>query len=369
MKARTNLNILLEVFSKRTSLLLICGVFQIFGASVSQARAIETWAIAPLFRDQLEFLVCEKEPCSAALLKSAAEVLLSDLRSGGIRTNLASSDFCQCSIQASPIESLLSGEKLDLVRQLSRGIVRGLQKLGSGHPPWIQDVLLEETKYIYSQHIERYRGPGAFLRMQIRALEMMKKTRSLSSLSAEERNFLIQMTFVTGNAYNSSTIRKGCRGLSPEDFSCVSPAEMQAARRYMGNEFNDFNQNAVLGPHHKPHMTAPVRSLIDLIGKLEPAQTISFRGTGTNPALTRTQPGQVYTEQLFMSSSLDSKISQRFLAGVVQILMTRNCPLISGSGALFEGEFEVLCKPRTKLKMVHREFRGGNLYLFMEEVD
>jgi hypothetical protein len=323
--------------------------------------------IAPLFRDQLEFLVCDPQFCTPLLLRSSAETLLAELKKENLSTSMTAEQFCKCANPAVTLESVTSPSSAQLIRELSKGWARALKSLGPKHGLWFQDVILQETKNIYSRFVDQTKGPESFLKMQMKAQDLMKRTQQLQFLSQEERVFIIKMAFITGSIYNASSIKKGCRGKPANDLICLSAAEIDAARKYMGSEYNAFNQSAHGSPSDTSAMGQKVKRLIDLISKLEPARTMSFRGTGASPALLQTPLGQSYIEPIFMSSSLDSKIAQRFLGGGAQILLTKNCPLVSGSGALFEGEFEILCKPRTALKMISREYRGGNVYFFMEE--
>jgi hypothetical protein len=342
-------------------------ISQIFFTSISRANSFEAWVVAPLFRDHLEFLVCENQPCPSGFLRASAEVLLAELRKEGVSVSMTGSQFCRCQDPLANLEDFVPATSAELVREIARGWVRALKSIKKTDGPWIQDLIVKQIKPIYSRFINQRKGSDTFSKMQMRAVDLVKRTQSIKSLSQDDRVFIIKMAYLTGSIRNSNPVKKSCRGRQLKDFSCLSFEEIEAAKDYMGHEYNLFNQTAVSGASQNPQMAQKVKNLIQLISKLEPAKTLTFRGTGASPGLLHTPIGQVYVEPIFMSSSLDSKISQRFLGGAAQILLTKNCPLISGSASLWEAELEVLCKPRTALKMVHYEYRGGNVYFFMEE--
>ncbi len=314
------------------------------------------------FRDFMDYGVCETQACDLETLLAAGQIFEAELRSSGVRTDFTASNFCNCQGQARPLENIVSAKKAQLVRAVARSMAQVIASKNPSRPGLFFGDLLTATKPLY----EQFMGTQNFMNLQVRLAAAMRNATSMSSLGSQNYSAILTQAFTVGNLFNHSPKNLGCRDRA--DYSCITPEETESARRYMGTEFNAFNEVAFHGPSHNPRLAPHVERLKSLIRKLNPARTISFRGTGPDERLINLQVGQTYTEPIFISSSLHSKIAQNFMAGAAQIFFTKNCPLISGAGSLFEGEYEVMCNPGTQFKLIHREYRGGSLYLFLEEI-
>ncbi len=337
-------------------------LFVLFFSFTTEAAIISRAYFQLAFRDFMDYGICETQSCDLETLLAAGQTLEEDLRSAGARTDFTAVAFCNCQGQARPLENLMTSQKAQLVRSVSRAMARVVAGKNPSNFRLFSADLLKATKPLY----EQFMGRQNFARLHAQLTSAMRTATSFSSFGSQNYLPLITQGFAVGNILNAPR-NIGCR--ESTGFSCVTPEDIETVRRYTGNEYNAFNEVAALGASHNPYLDPYVERLKNLIQKLKPARTISFRGTTPDERLVNLRVGgPPLTENIFMSSSLNSRIAQNFLVGAVQIFFTKNCPVISGAGAVFKGELEVICNPGTQFRLVHREYRGGNLYLFLEEI-
>lgn len=346
--------------------------------AVLLAYAGQAWSVQiskeffqPTLMDQVQFIVCEQQPCSPAILKSVGSIVAREFAQRNIQTDFREGSLCgNCSGQAVAIEQLVAPAKAQFVRSIARQYADVVSQVTSSSTISIVDLLLDATKDSYIQVM------GGYDRYMNMLIELTNKVKGMTRISGEPVSFyrhLIQNSYVAGSFRNAKSVGYGCA--TGGGHSCLSQAEIAAARYYMGQGYGPMNtmmMQEIAGHGPKNNNEAQIygqnQLLKSLLGKLRPAYTVSYRGIGSRQAFQNFQAGYAYTEHGFISTSLNSRISQRFMQGVGLILFTKTCPLISGSGGLFDGEDEVLCKAGTQFRILHREDRGGNLYFILEEI-
>lgn len=331
-----------------------------------KARVILSGYYSFTLMDQIQLVVCAPEYCSLDIMRSVAEVFTQEFKANRVPTDFTGSTLCGCNNPSRPLEELMTKSKAEFVRDMARSYTRVLLRQNPSRYGIMTDQIANETKTDYAAYIEREKGKGAFLKLQIESAKLLGSLPTLQGQSLALYQNLVLQGFNIGSIYNHVQVPRGC--VDSDGFHCLNESEITAARRYMGVDFVKINESLYLGTGYTGPWATTIKNLTSLLRKLKPARTISFRGTGPFDYFKNFKVGDIYKDPAFVSTSLNSQISQRFLGGVGLIMYTKNCPLISGAGSLFEGEHEVLCPPNTSFRVVHREYRWGNLYLILDEI-
>lgn len=318
--------------------------------------------------DQIQYVLCANRACPPGVASAVGQEMAAALAQSGFRT-----DFTAQSLgSAAPVslDATLGARETAYIRSVIRETVAALAEEDASRTKSILDKLTDRAQPHYTHYLESIAGAGAHMQSLIELTQYLQSATSLQGLSGPLAASIVRQSFVVGGLRNPVIHRRGCPGsATPEAGECLTAGEVEAARRYMGHEFMQINDCASRpGGRRCGGYEGIVNQLNSLLRKLVPSYSISYRGIGPKDSYQKLQVGQVYSEPGFVSTSLNSRISQRFLDGAGLILFTKTCPVISGVGPLFDGEDEILCSPKTQFRVVHKEDRGGYVYLFMEQI-